>query len=52
MRSDLALKGARQTVHKGAPSVACLVFVLLLGIACWTGAMLLGRVLIRAAHLG
>ncbi len=48
----LALGGAARPMGRSISSVACLVFVVLLGLAFWAGAVWLGQVLLRMGALG
>jgi len=43
----LALGGAARPMGRSVSSVACLAFVVLLGLAFWAGAAWLGQVLLR-----
>ena len=52
MRGDFALPGGARRAGAGLRSIACLVFVVLLALAAWSGAMWLGRSVIEVAHLG
>lgn len=47
MARHLAFGGAVRPVGRNTSSVACLVFVALLGVAFWAGAMWLGEHLLR-----
>lgn len=53
MARDLAFGGtarpatSRPVVGRGVSSVACLAFVIILGLAFWAGAAWLGQILLR-----
>jgi len=49
MRRNFALAGAGQ---RGARSMACLGFVILLSLAFWAGALWIAEFLIRVSSLG
>ncbi|WP_411289146.1 hypothetical protein [Phenylobacterium sp.] len=51
MRRDLALSAARP-VRKGASSIACLAFVILLAAAFWAGAVWIGQALMKIGVSG
>ena len=52
MRRNWALAGAERTDQRGARSLACLAFVVLLSFAFWAGAVWIADILIRliSAH--
>jgi hypothetical protein len=53
MRRHLAFGGAaRPEVNRGISSVACLLFVVLLGLAFWAGAVWLAQALVRLSQTG
>jgi hypothetical protein len=53
MRRNLAFGGAaRPTLNRSVSSVACLVFVALLGIVFWAGAVWLAQLLVRISQTG
>ena len=53
MRRDLAFGGAtRPMLGRGASSVACLAFVVILALAFWAGALWLGELLLRVNGSG
>jgi hypothetical protein len=53
MRRNLALQGPlRPAAHRCASSVACLVFVAVLGVAFWAGAAWLAQLLVRISQTG
>jgi hypothetical protein len=49
MARNLAFGGAARPLGRNASSVACLVFVALLAVAFWTGALWIGGYLLRAS---
>ena len=51
MRRDLAWDASRP-VRRGASSIACLAFVVLLAAAFWAGAVWIGQALMRSGVLG
>ena len=51
MRRDLAW-GAARPVRKGASSIACLAFVVLMAAAFWTGAVWIGQALMQIGVSG
>jgi hypothetical protein len=53
MRRHLAFGGAaRPELNRSVSSVACLVFVVLLGLAFWAGAVWLAQALVRMSQTG
>jgi len=48
MGRHLAFGGAARPLGRSVSSLACLAFVVLLGLAFWTGAVWLGQALLRA----
>jgi len=52
MARHLAFGGAARPMGKGASSLACLAFVVLLGAAFWAGAVYIGQFLLRIGGLG
>jgi hypothetical protein len=52
MGRHLAFGGAPRSVGRSVSSLACLVFVLLLGLAFWAGAVWIGQVLLRISASG
>jgi len=53
MRRNLAIGGAaRPSVNRSVSSVACLVFVAVLGVAFWAGAVWLAQALMRISQTG
>jgi hypothetical protein len=53
MRRNLALGGvARPGVSRSVSSVACLVFVAMLGLAFWAGAVWLAQLLVHMSQMG
>ena len=49
MRRDLAFHGVARHVERPVRSIACLVFVALLGAAFWAGAAFIGANILRSA---
>ena len=49
MARNLAFGGAARPLGRNASSVACLVFVALLAVAFWAGALWIGEFLLRAS---
>lgn len=47
-----AFGGAARAVGRGASSIACLAFVVVLAIAFWAGAVWIGRFLMRVSANG
>lgn len=47
MARHLAFGGVARPVGRGVSSVACLAFVILLGLAFWAAAAWLGQILLR-----
>jgi len=52
MRRHFALVTPTRPLSRGATSVACLAFVVLLAIAFWAGALWIGEFLFRVSSLG
>jgi hypothetical protein len=52
MGRHLAFGGAPRFLSRTVSSLACLAFVLLLGMAFWAGAVWIGRVLLRISATG
>lgn len=53
MRRNLVLGGVtRQELNRGVSSVACLAFVVLLGMAFWLGAVWLAQLFVRISQTG
>jgi len=52
MARYLALGGAARPMGRSISSMACLLFVVLLGLAFWAGAAWLGQVLLRMGVAG
>ena len=52
MARHLAFGGAERSGAHSASSLACLAFVLLLGVAFWAGAVWIGQFLLRLGALG
>ena len=53
MRRHLAFGGAaRPELNRSISSVACLLFVVLLGLAFWAGAVWLAQALVRLSQTG
>ena len=49
MARNLAFGGAARPLGRNASSVACLVFVALLAVAFWAGALWIGQLLLRVS---
>ncbi|WP_293899939.1 hypothetical protein [Phenylobacterium sp.] len=52
MRREFALTGVARHAQRPARSIACLVFVAVLGAAFWAGAVWIAETFLRTAHLG
>jgi hypothetical protein len=52
MARHLAFGGASRPVGRSVSSVACLAFVIVLGLAFWAATAWLGEVLLRTGVLG
>jgi hypothetical protein len=52
MARHLAFGGAGRPVGRGVSSVACLAFVILMGLVFWAATAWLGEILLRAGALG
>jgi len=53
MRRNLAFGGvARPELNRSVSSVACLVFVAILGVAFWAGALWIAQLLVRFSEGG
>ena len=52
MARHLAFGGAVRPIGRGASSLACLAFVVLLGAAFWAGAVYIAQFVLRLGGLG
>ena len=52
MARHLAFGRAARATGRGASSIACLAYVVLLGLAFWAGAFWLGQILLRTGASG
>jgi hypothetical protein len=52
MARHLAFGGGARSAGRGVSSIACLAFVLLLGVAFWAGAVWIGQFVLRIGGLG
>ena len=51
MARELAFTGVARQVDRPVRSIACLVFVAILGAACWAGAVWVAEYVLRMAPL-
>ena len=52
MARNLAFGGAARPLGRNASSIACLVFVALLGLAFWAGTLWIGEFILRMSSSG
>jgi hypothetical protein len=52
MGRNLAFMGAARPASRSVSSLACLAFVVLLGLAFWAGAVWIGQFLLRLSSTG
>ena len=51
MSRNIAIGGFNRPARRGARSIACMAFVVVLGLAFWAGALLISQVLLRIGVL-